>query len=282
MEAVSTSDIIKVTEDGQVTKKILREGAGQQPEKNNTVSVHYESILYDTNTVFDSSYDRRSEYTFNLNSGKVVKAWELIIPTMKVGEKVEIVCTSDYGYGDEGKSYIVPPKAKLKFHVELLGFWEAAGSAAERIQSAEKKKLEGNTLFKKGAIKEALFAYRKARDYIKDLWNCEPHETEQCRALIVALNLNIGACYLKLKNYEFAKEVCVEALNRDPTNVKAHYRLATAHLESGEYDEGLTFVELGLQLKPSNPELNALKSTLEEKKAKWTEDSKKIYRKMCS
>lgn len=29
--------------------------------------------------------------------GKVIEAWELAIPTMKVGEKAEIICTSDYG-----------------------------------------------------------------------------------------------------------------------------------------------------------------------------------------
>ncbi|KAI8074347.1 uncharacterized protein B0P05DRAFT_473290 [Gilbertella persicaria] len=244
----SDDNVINITKDGQVTKRILREGPGKKPEKNNTVSVHYESILYDTNTLFDSSRERKAEFNFNLNSGKVVKAWELVIPTMKVGEKAEIICTSDYGYGDEGRTYIVPPKAKLKFHVELLGFWEVAGSAAERIRSAEKKKLEGNDLFKQGAVNEALTAYRKARDYIKDLWNCEPEEAEECRILIAAINLNIGACYLKLKNYDFAIEVCIESLNRDPTNVKAHYRIATAYLGKGEYDQGLTFVNLGLQV----------------------------------
>jgi hypothetical protein len=34
----SEVDIIKLTEDGQVTKRILREGAGTTPEKNNSVS----------------------------------------------------------------------------------------------------------------------------------------------------------------------------------------------------------------------------------------------------
>lgn len=28
------------------------------------------------------------------------------------------------GYGDEGREYIVPRKADLRFEVELLGFWE--------------------------------------------------------------------------------------------------------------------------------------------------------------
>lgn len=115
--------------------------------------------------LFDSSRKRRSEFTFTLKGGmyarhfsegigidgciwhdlgKVIEAWELAIPNMKVGEKAEITCTSNYGelmspsllywlsdmrcwcigYGDEGRQYIVPPKAKLRFEVELLGFWE--------------------------------------------------------------------------------------------------------------------------------------------------------------
>jgi hypothetical protein len=35
---VTDSDMIKLTEDGQVTKRILREGVGAQPEKDNTVT----------------------------------------------------------------------------------------------------------------------------------------------------------------------------------------------------------------------------------------------------
>lgn len=34
----SEMDVIQLTDDGQVTKRILREGAGSTPEKNNTVS----------------------------------------------------------------------------------------------------------------------------------------------------------------------------------------------------------------------------------------------------
>jgi len=70
-----------------------------------------------------------------------------------------------------------------------------------------------------------LFAYKKAREYIKDLWNCEPEQLEQCRFLVVAINLNIAACYLQLKNYDYAIEVCKRALDRDSSSVKAYYRL---------------------------------------------------------
>lgn len=103
-------------------------------------------------------------------------------------------------------------------------------------------------MFKKGAIEPALFAYRKARDYIKDLWNCEPEELEQCRFLIVAIQLNIAACYLKLKNYEYAIEVCKRALDRDSSNIKAYYRLGQAYLEQGEFNEAIVFVNMGLEV----------------------------------
>jgi tetratricopeptide (TPR) repeat protein len=152
------------------------------------------------------------------------------------------------GYGDEGRTHIVPAKADLRFEVELLGFWEVAGTATERINSAEKKKAEGNDLFKKGAIEEALFAYRKSRDYIKDLWNCEPEELEKCRFLIVTIQLNIAACHLKLKNYNFTIEVCKRALDRDATNIKAYYRLGQAYLELGEFDQAAEFINMGLEV----------------------------------
>ncbi|GAA5796552.1 FK506-binding protein 5 [Helicostylum pulchrum] len=259
MVSDSNMDLINLTKDGNVTKRILREGAGVSSEKGNSVCVHYESFLQETNTKFDSTRDRKAEFTFNLNSGKVVEAWEIAIPTMKVGEKAEIFCTSDYGYGDEGRTHIVPRKANLRFEVELLGFWENATSAAERIASAEKKKLEGNQLFKTGLTEEALFAYRKARDYIKDLWNCEPEELEASRILIVTIQLNIAACYLKLKNYEFTIEVCKRALDRDCTNIKGYYRLAQAYLELGEFDQCIEFTKLGLEVSFKNQKSISLK-----------------------
>lgn len=280
-DADNKNEVINITTDGQVTKRILREGVGALPAKNASVSVHYDAYLKKSNTLFDSSREKKCEFNFTLKDGKVIEAWELAIPTMKVGEKAEIICTSDYGYGDEGRQHIVPKKADLRFELELLGFWEAAGSAAERIDRAQKKKEEGNELFKKGATEEALFAYRRARAYIKDLWNCEPDELEKSRFLIVTIQLNIAACHLKLKNYDFAIEVCKRALDRDSTNIKAYYRLGQAYLAKGEFDEAIDFVNMGLQYKPSNPELLAMKATAEQKKKKWLQDSKKIYRKMC-
>jgi FK506-binding protein 4/5 len=38
---------------------------------------------------------------------------------MKLGEKAELVCQSDYAYGDSGSPPKIPPKATLIFTVTL-------------------------------------------------------------------------------------------------------------------------------------------------------------------
>ncbi|CEG77427.1 Putative FK506-binding protein 5 [Rhizopus microsporus] len=270
----------QLTKDGAVTKRIIKEGLGKTPEPKNIVSVHYDAYLVNANTKFDSSRDRKTEFTFQLRDSKVIEAWELAIPTMKVGEIAEVICTSDYGYGDEGRKYLVPPKAKLRFEVELLGFWEKPGTAPERIAAAHKKKNEGNEMFQQGAIETALFTYRKAREYVKDLWDCEPEELDEARQLAVALHLNIGACHLKLKQYDNAIDACKEALSRDHTNIKVYYRLSQAYMEKGEYDASLTFIKLGLELKPNDKSLQALKKSVEQAQQKYLKSSTSLYRKM--
>ncbi|CEG75394.1 Putative FK506-binding protein 5 [Rhizopus microsporus] len=270
----------QLTKDGAVTKKIIKEGLGKTPESKNIVSVHYDAYLLDTNTKFDSSRDRETEFTFQLRDSKVIEAWELAIPTMKVGEIAEVTCTSDYGYGDEGRKYLVPPKAKLRFEIELLGFWEKPTTAPERIAAAHKKKNEGNEMFQQGTIETALFAYRKAREYVKDLWDCEPEELDEARQLTVAIHLNIGACYLKLKQYDDAIDACKKALSRDHTSIKAYYRLGQAYMEKGEYEASLTFINLGLELKPNDKSLQALKKSVEQTQQKYLKSSTSLYRKM--
>lgn len=64
----------------------------------------------------------------------------------------------------------------------------------------------------------------------------------------MTIQLNIAACYLRLKNYEFAIEVCKRALDRDCTNIKGYYRLGQAYLELGEFDHSIEFIKLGLEV----------------------------------
>ena len=75
-------------------------------------------------TEFDSSAER-GPYQFTLGQGKAIRAMELAVAGMKVGERVEVICRSDYAYGKDGLrkaagDVIVPPFATLCFDITLV------------------------------------------------------------------------------------------------------------------------------------------------------------------
>lgn len=63
-----------------------------------------------------------------MSTGKVIKAWDMGVATMKKDEVAELYCTSEYAYGKSGSGPKIPPNATLVFQVELLS-WEVSGSS---------------------------------------------------------------------------------------------------------------------------------------------------------
>jgi len=97
-------------------RRIAGDGSGARPTVEDTVTVHYAGTLID-GTQFDSSYERGEPATFPL--GRLVKAWQLAIPEMGVGDTIELYAPADLAYGPVGKGPI-PGNATLIFKVELL------------------------------------------------------------------------------------------------------------------------------------------------------------------
>jgi FKBP-type peptidyl-prolyl cis-trans isomerase len=81
-----------------------------------TVALHYAGTLID-GTEFDSSYGGRPA-TFPLR--QLIRAWQLAVPQMGVGDTIEIAVPSDLAYGPRGSGPI-PGGATLLFKIELLG-----------------------------------------------------------------------------------------------------------------------------------------------------------------
>ena len=102
---------------GLYWRRIEGDGSGAHPSVEDTVTVHYAGTFIDGNT-FDSSFDRGEPATFPL--GRLVKAWQLAIPQMGVGDMIEIAAPADLAYGPRGKGPI-PGGATLLFKVKLLG-----------------------------------------------------------------------------------------------------------------------------------------------------------------
>ncbi|KAL7548343.1 hypothetical protein ACHAWF_011630 [Thalassiosira exigua] len=80
---------------------------------------------YAPGTEFDSSASRGKNYCFELGSGKVIRAMDLAVASMEVGERAEVICRADYAYGPEGLrtssgDVMVPPFATLRFDLKLV------------------------------------------------------------------------------------------------------------------------------------------------------------------
>jgi FKBP-type peptidyl-prolyl cis-trans isomerase len=101
----------------QITDDVV--GKGKAAKAGDKVRVHYTGTLM-SGKKFDSSRDRGTPFDFTLGEGGVIKGWDEGVVGMKVGGKRRLVIPEALGYGDNGSSPDIPPKAGLKFDVELL------------------------------------------------------------------------------------------------------------------------------------------------------------------
>lgn len=106
-----------ITTESGLQYQVLEKGHGDKhPTASSKVKVHYHGMLTD-GTVFDSSVERGSPISFNLN--QVIKGWQEGLQYMVEGEKVRLFIPSTLGYG-KGGSGPIPPASVLIFDVELL------------------------------------------------------------------------------------------------------------------------------------------------------------------
>jgi FKBP-type peptidyl-prolyl cis-trans isomerase FklB len=98
--------------------KVLKAGAGESPDDNDVVKVHYTGTLID-GTVFDSSRERGEPIEFPVNG--VIPGWTEALKLMKPGSQMMLYIPANLAYGDK-KTGPIPEGSTLVFDVELLSF----------------------------------------------------------------------------------------------------------------------------------------------------------------
>lgn len=114
-------------------------GDGPEAKTGDKVKVHYTGTLMNGKQ-FDSSRGK-DPFSFTIGQGMVIKGWDEGVPGMKVGGKRKLTIPWELAYGEKGSGDKIPPKAALKFDIELLEIEGAGGggdAAAKPAGSAKK------------------------------------------------------------------------------------------------------------------------------------------------
>ena len=250
------NEIINLTEDGKLTKKILRFGDedGVTPVAGQEVEVNYCGTLEDGKQ-FDSSYDRNEPFKVTIGEGQVIKGWDIGICTMKLGEKCELNIHADYGYGEQGAGADIPAGATLIFTVELLTCdgKHPVAMVKELITETTTLKNAGNDLFKAGKIQEAADKYREAYTFSSTV----SADSADLKALQLVCLQNLSNMCLKTGDNKMAIHNCTKALEIDSGAVKALFFRSQAYHKNGQFAEACDDVKAAVKLDLQNKSLRA-------------------------
>lgn len=84
----------------------------------------------------------------------------------------------------------------------------------ERLEAAERRRLDGNAFFKAGSMTEALGKYAMGLSYMDQDFMFQlqgPHE-DKANAIRLPTLLNMAACHLQLTDYKGAIDCCSQVL----------------------------------------------------------------------
>ncbi|XP_021736171.1 peptidyl-prolyl cis-trans isomerase FKBP42-like [Chenopodium quinoa] len=230
----------------KVTKQIIKEGHGEKPSKYSTCFVHYRAWTGSTQHKFEDTW--QEQRPIELILGKEKKEMEGLgigISNMKSGEHSLLHVGWELGYGKDGSFSFpnVPPMADIIYEVELVGFDETKEgeprrdmTVEERIGAADRRRMDGNALFKEVKLEEAMQQYEMAIAYMGDdfMFQLFGKYRDMAMAVKNPCHLNMAACYIKLKQYDDAIVQCSIVLAEDENNVKALYRRGKARAELGQ------------------------------------------------
>ncbi|KAG5473509.1 hypothetical protein LSCM4_03578 [Leishmania orientalis] len=156
-------------------------------------------------------------------------------------------------------------------------------SDPQRLRMAQKRREQGQGLFKEECWAEAQTRFVQALSILGQLYDTSSEENRTKKHEIsLSCYLNIASCSVKLGLWKNAVNNCTHALELVPDHPKALFRRGQAYSALKEYKEAVADLEKAKVVSQDDPavvaELNKAKAALESEKAK----EKKMFAKMFS
>lgn len=135
--------------------KVLAEGTGDIPKREDTVTVKYRGTLID-GTEFDNS-EKSPNGTATFRVTGVIPGWTEALTRMKTGAKWQLFIPAELAYGEFGKPPI-GPNSTLLFDIELLSIQPPAPVVQSAPLTSDIIKVPSLEEMKKGAKIETIKA----------------------------------------------------------------------------------------------------------------------------
>ncbi|CAF94214.1 unnamed protein product, partial [Tetraodon nigroviridis] len=152
----------------------------------------------------------------------------------------------------------VPPNTDLYLEVKLLEATDAPDlellPPVEKIALAGHTRQKGNAHYGRGDYASAVNSYSIALQITESSSKVDitPEEENELMDIKVKCLNNLAASQLKLERYDVARKSCMLALEHQPNNVKALFRMGKVLAYQDEYREAIQMMRKALKLEPSN------------------------------
>eukprot|EP00026_Physarum_polycephalum_P009127 Phypoly_transcript_09239.p1 GENE.Phypoly_transcript_09239~~Phypoly_transcript_09239.p1 ORF type:complete len:413 (+),score=126.11 Phypoly_transcript_09239:104-1342(+) len=271
---------ISPAKDGGILKKVLEDAdpAGwETPREEAKVTVKLSGKI-----LGGAEFEPEHQAEFVIGDEQIGEGLEAAISSLKKGQKARFTLKPQYAFGAQGDSARgIPPNATVVYEIELIDFvkekesWDM--SPEEKMTAAQKRKDDGNELFKASKFKRAIKKYKKALTFLDAEYGMTDDQKGKAKELKVPLYLNLAACKLSTKQYTDVLEDCKKALEIDPNNQKGLVRQAKANIELDEWEAAHKALARALELDPNNADAKREQARLKKKIADQAAKDKKAF-----
>jgi hypothetical protein len=257
---------IPLTEDGLVSKVIIRPGTGPQPKEGDRVAVIYEGKLRSNGLRFDSSKNAEKPFEFTIGQ-RVIRGWSIGVATMQVGELATFTIAPEYGYGNQGKQPNVPPDATLVFEIELLEILVGPSKQQKAIAKAQDECEQGIVAFREGRLDDAINLFCQGRLTLMFEGKDESDPTyysQEYADVKLRLSRNLAVAHAKNNDFNQSLTYAKQVLDFIPNDGKALAKKLEAEIRLEMLADARKTLDKANGVTHNDPALVPLRKELEE------------------
>merc|ERR1719461_1143368 len=123
----------KVTYDNGVKKIVLNKGWGKPPPDGSDAYIRYIGKFKDSQRIFEDNTKLNPPFKFLVGHFRVIRAIDIAVASMKIGEKCLLRTTSRYAFGEKGEGRKIAPNKDLDYELEVVDWtdWKRVNNKDE-------------------------------------------------------------------------------------------------------------------------------------------------------